>query len=190
MGSRNEIGSLTDKDVDHITRLIEKLDCSSFEFLQLDAGNLRLTVGKGATLITQGASGGPVTAVEGSPVVASPSAAPRAIAPVAIAPPPAPPAPAAAPLVKKSPPEDGTVQITAPLIGLFYSKPDPSSPPFVSVGTTVTKRSTVCLIEVMKVFNSIPAGVDGVITEVCVRDAEMVESGQALFRVRPTGTAT
>jgi acetyl-CoA carboxylase biotin carboxyl carrier protein len=70
-------------------------------------------------------------------------------------------------------------------MGMFYSKPDPASPPFVSVGTEVDEGTTVGLVEVMKVFNAIPAGAKGTIVEVCVEDAETIEIGQTLFRIRP-----
>lgn len=173
-------GSLSDEDIDQITRLIEKLDHSSFEFLQLDLGHLRLTVGKGAAPIVQAASGPAVVAPPAAPAPVRTASAPE------IAQPSPPVVLAPAPRPTKSVVEDGTVAITAPLMGLFYSKPDPASQPFVTVGASIGKGATVCLIEVMKVFNSVPSQLDGVITEVCVRDAEMVESGQVLFRVRPS----
>jgi acetyl-CoA carboxylase biotin carboxyl carrier protein len=70
-------------------------------------------------------------------------------------------------------------------MGMFYPQPEPGSPPFVAVGTEVKEDTTVCLIEVMKTFNAVTAGVKGVITEICAESAQMVEYGQVLFRVRP-----
>jgi acetyl-CoA carboxylase biotin carboxyl carrier protein len=78
-----------------------------------------------------------------------------------------------------------TIDVRSPIMGMFYSKPDPASPPFVSLGTEVVEGMTVGLVEVMKVFNAIQAGAKGTIVEVCVEDAETIEIGQTLFRIRP-----
>ena len=63
--------------------------------------------------------------------------------------------------------------------------PGPGEPPFVDVGSTVEPATVVCIIEVMKMMNSVPAGVAGTIVEVCRENAQPVEYGQPLFRVRP-----
>ncbi|MBI2317524.1 MAG: pyruvate carboxylase subunit B, partial [Betaproteobacteria bacterium] len=89
------------------------------------------------------------------------------------------------PKAESGPAADGTVAIVAPIMGRFYAKPEPGAAPFVSVGAQVSADSTVGLIEVMKVFTAVRAGVAGVITEICVQDAEFIEYGHVLFRVRP-----
>ena len=71
------------------------------------------------------------------------------------------------------------------MVGTYYASPSPDSPPFVSVGSNVRPDTTVCVIEAMKVFTDIPAGVAGTITEVLVKNGQSVEFGQPLFRVRP-----
>lgn len=71
-------------------------------------------------------------------------------------------------------------------MGRFYAKPDPGAAPFVTIGDEVNEDTTVALIEVMKVFNAVPAGIRGVVTEICVQDTEIIEYGQVIFRVRPT----
>jgi acetyl-CoA carboxylase biotin carboxyl carrier protein len=71
-------------------------------------------------------------------------------------------------------------------MGMFYAQPEPGAPPFVAIGTEVKKDTTVCLIEVMKTFNAMTAGVNGVITEICAENAQLVEYGQVLFRARPS----
>jgi acetyl-CoA carboxylase biotin carboxyl carrier protein len=86
--------------------------------------------------------------------------------------------------------QDGTVTIEAPLMGRFYAKPEPGAAPFVSVGTEVNADSTVGLIEVMKVFTAVRAGVSGVVAKICVQDAEFIELGRVLFRVRVAATAS
>jgi acetyl-CoA carboxylase biotin carboxyl carrier protein len=89
------------------------------------------------------------------------------------------PAPAAAPVASG-------VVIESPMVGTYYASSSPDAPPFVSVGSAVRPDSTVCVIEAMKVFTDIPAGVSGTITEVLVKNGQAVEYGQALFRVNPT----
>ena len=75
--------------------------------------------------------------------------------------------------------------IDSPMLGIFYRASAPGAPPYVEVGATVAADTVVCLIEVMKMMNSIEAGVAGTVVEVCVQNAELVEYGQALFRVQP-----
>jgi len=74
--------------------------------------------------------------------------------------------------------------ISAPLLGIFYRAEAPGAPPFVRVGTRVEPHTVVCLIEVMKMMNPVPAGVVGTIVEVCADNAQLVEYGAALFQVR------
>jgi acetyl-CoA carboxylase biotin carboxyl carrier protein len=80
---------------------------------------------------------------------------------------------------------DGTVAIPAPMLGTFYRAEAPGQPPFVEVGRQVEPDTIVCIIEVMKMMNSVPAGVAGTITEVVAENAELVEYGEPLFRVEP-----
>jgi acetyl-CoA carboxylase biotin carboxyl carrier protein len=75
--------------------------------------------------------------------------------------------------------------IEAPMLGVFYRAPSPGAPPFVEVGAHVEADTIVCLIEVMKMMNSVAAGVSGTIAEIHVENAEAVEYGQPLFRVVP-----
>jgi acetyl-CoA carboxylase biotin carboxyl carrier protein len=90
-----------------------------------------------------------------------------------------PPAPAAT--------TDELHTISAPMLGTFYRAQAPAAPPFVNVGTRVEQDTVVCLIEVMKMMNPVPAGVVGTIVEVCADNAQLVESGAALFNVEPDG---
>ena len=71
------------------------------------------------------------------------------------------------------------------MLGTFYRAEAPGAEPFVDVGTEVDADTIVCLIEVMKMMNSIPAGMAGTIVEVCADNAALVEYGQPLFRVEP-----
>jgi acetyl/propionyl-CoA carboxylase alpha subunit len=79
---------------------------------------------------------------------------------------------------------DGVVTIPAPMIGTFYRAEAPGAAPYVDLGTRVEPDTVVCLIEVMKMMNPIPAGVAGTIVEVCAMNAEAVEYGAPLFHVK------
>jgi acetyl-CoA carboxylase biotin carboxyl carrier protein len=81
--------------------------------------------------------------------------------------------------------DDSATTIESPMLGVFYRAPSPGAPPFVDVGTRVEADTIVCLIEVMKMMNSVAAGVAGTIAEIHVENAEAVEYGQPLFRVEP-----
>ena len=80
---------------------------------------------------------------------------------------------------------DGLLTITSPMLGTFYRAEAPGAVPFVAAGARVEPETVVCLIEVMKMMNSIPAGVSGTVVEVCAENAEPVEFGAPLFRIRP-----
>jgi acetyl-CoA carboxylase biotin carboxyl carrier protein len=81
--------------------------------------------------------------------------------------------------------DDGSHAVTAPMLGTFYRAEGPGRPPYVEVGTEVGPGTVICLIEVMKMMNSIEAGVAGTVAEVCAANGDLVEYGQPLFRVQP-----
>jgi acetyl-CoA carboxylase biotin carboxyl carrier protein len=84
-----------------------------------------------------------------------------------------------------APAANGSLTIESPMLGTFYRAEGPGQEPFVEVGDAVSPDTTVCIIEVMKMMNSVPAGVTGTIVEICQRNAELVEYGAPLFRVEP-----
>lgn len=182
--------SLNDDEVRQIALLVETLDRSTFDYLQVDVGNLKVTIGKGnapQSLAMGAAPGGAEPGVPADspqrPAAAPPAGIPAAaVAAVATAQPQAHAVTDAA--------QDDTVTIVAPLMGRFYAKPEPGAAPFVSVGTEVNADSTVGLIEVMKVFTAVRAGVSGIVTEICAQDTEFIEYGHILFRVRLAPTAS
>ena len=71
--------------------------------------------------------------------------------------------------------------ITSPMIGTFYRRPSPNSAPFVEVGDAVKPDTDVCIVEVMKLLNTIPAGCSGTISRILVEDGATIEAGQALM---------
>lgn len=116
----------------------------------------------------------------GEPVLVPQLAQPATAVPAAAAP----PAAIAEPAKGGAEPEG--VFIRSPTIGTFYASSKPSSPPFVKVGDIVSPDTIVCIVEAMKMFNEIPAGVSGKIVEVLVRNEEPVDNNKPLFRVIPT----
>lgn len=171
---------LSESEVRQISSLVDALDRSSFDFFQIDVGDVKVTLGKGK--LPTGAV--PAAAVPAAALAAAPApvAAPQAAPAPALAPA---PVPAQPPELAVAAPQAGWKAITATTMGRFYGKPDPNSPPFVKLGDRVGTEDTVGLIEVMKLFNAIPAGISGTIAQVCVEDAEVVEFGQVLFYVQP-----
>ena len=158
---------LSEDDVLHILKLIDE---SNFDYFQLEVGELKITVSKGEP-IPLGNTAQPVA------MSAAPAAAPG-------------PKPASAPAATAAAPKAavipaGHLAITAPLLGTFYVAPEPGAPPFVQVGQQVTEDTTCGLIEVMKVFNSVRAGVKGTVVEVVAANGGFVEFGQPLIIVKP-----
>ncbi|MBN2144659.1 MAG: acetyl-CoA carboxylase biotin carboxyl carrier protein [Candidatus Aureabacteria bacterium] len=80
--------------------------------------------------------------------------------------------------------EENVHLITAPIVGTFYAAPSPEASPYVSVGTKISPNDTVCIIEAMKVMNEIKAEVSGVIESINVKNGQIVEFGQVLFKVK------
>lgn len=160
---------LSEDDVLHILKLIDE---SKFDYFQLEVGELKITVSKGDPIPIAGAPAqSAVPSAPQSPAPATPKPAPVAA-----------PAPAAA---KAAAIPEGMAVITAPLLGTFYVAPEPGAPPFVKVGQKITEDTTVGLIEVMKVFNSVRATVGGTIVEVVAQNGQFVEFGQTLYIVKP-----
>ena len=150
--------TLTAKDVAAIMRLLEE---SSFDSLSLEIGGVKLNLQRG--------SAAPVRQVS---------------APAAV---PAPQAPAHSPSTKKvrPPSEAGLADVASPLLGIFYRAPKPGEPPFVDVGSKVEEDTVIGIIEVMKLMNSVRAGVKGEVAEILAENAALVEYGEILMRVRP-----
>jgi acetyl-CoA carboxylase biotin carboxyl carrier protein len=80
---------------------------------------------------------------------------------------------------------DHLAVVRAPMVGTFYRAPAPDAPPFCKVGEAVAADDIVCLIEVMKLFNSIPAGVDGTVVEIRPENETRVAFDQALVLIEP-----
>ncbi len=171
--------TLTEDEVIQILKLVEQ---STFDELHLDTGELKLVIKK---------HGCGTAFVENStaPVSPAPSRAPgvsRRQTDQGVAGSGAGEDTKAATAAER----EGLVPIKAPLLGTVYRRPAPESPPYVELGSYVKEDDTVCLIEVMKVFTAVKAGVRGRITDVLIETNEMVEYGQPLFMVKPEAGPT
>ena len=151
--------TLTAKDVAEIMRLIDE---SSFDSLSLEIDGVKLSFERSSS----------------RPAAKSPD-------------PPA--APAAAPIEwqravargkSKAASEPGLAEVTSPLLGIFYRAPRPGEPPFVDVGSRVDEDTVIGIVEVMKLMNSVRAGMKGKVVEILCENGALVEYGDVLVRVR------
>ena len=143
--------------VHQLVRMMRKYDLSAIDLVE---GSTRIRLRRG----------GPA-----SPVAATIPDAPPPAATASIA--------SSAPPSKDDPPSG--IAIESPMVGTFYQAGAPDAPPFVTPGSVVRPETTVCVIEAMKVFTEIPAGVSGKVVKVLVQDKQSVEFGQPLFQVEP-----
>jgi len=145
-------------DVRKIKKLIELIDNSDIAELEIVEGEESVRISRNST----------------TPIMMQ-AQAPQAMAPAA----PAPVAePAAAPVVEAQVAKE---TIDAPMVGTFYSAASPTSPPFVTVGQSISVGDTLCIIEAMKMLNQIESDKAGVIKEILVENEQPVEFGQPLF---------
>lgn len=79
----------------------------------------------------------------------------------------------------------GLHEVRPPMLGTFYRAPKPGAPPFVEVGSRVRADTVVCIVETMKLMNSVHAGVAGEVVEICLADAQFADEGCVLLRIRP-----
>ncbi|MBC6308085.1 acetyl-CoA carboxylase biotin carboxyl carrier protein [Listeria sp. FSL L7-1582] len=150
---------LSINEIKQLVKLVDESSLTEFEY-ETEQGKIKMKKGGEHT---------------GAPVVSTPTVqavlpAPQVEAEVASATP-------------TAPAEDFHV-ITSPMVGTFYSSPNPESPAFVEVGAMVHEKTVVAIIEAMKLLNDVDADVNGEIVEVLASNGELVEFGQPLFKVR------
>jgi acetyl-CoA carboxylase biotin carboxyl carrier protein len=155
---------LTQDEVIEILRLVEQ---STFDELHLETGDLKLVIRKQGcgTAVVEGNVPGALPGQAEQRAVERSTGKDRGVATAAQ--------------------REGLVPIKAPLLGTVYRRPAPEAPPYVEMDSFVKEDDTVCLIEVMKVFTAVKAGVRGRVTEILFETNEMVEYGQPLFWVKP-----
>lgn len=108
---------------------------------------------------------------------------PAAAAPSQAAPAPSPAAAAAD--STSAPVDDANITVvTSPMVGTFYTKPNPDAPTFVKVGDQVEPDTVICLVEAMKMFNEIPAGVSGKVVEILLKNEDPVDVNCPLVKIK------
>jgi acetyl-CoA carboxylase biotin carboxyl carrier protein len=164
--------SLTAADVAEIMRVIEQ---SKFDELSLEMDGVKLTLRRA------GAAGGFVQSATAQSELSHSAAAATSRSDSAIA---RTAAHIAAPTGATAAPDANLRDIASPMLGTFYRAPKPGSAPFVEIGSVVDVDSVIAIIEVMKLMNTVRAGVRGVITEILPADETLVEFGDVLMRAR------
>ncbi|NJM99460.1 MAG: acetyl-CoA carboxylase biotin carboxyl carrier protein [Phormidesmis sp. RL_2_1] len=170
-------------NVNELRELVAALDQTDIAELTLKNAEYELTLRKPSALqpnvvMNAAPAAAPALPVSAAPIAVAPAAP---AAPTAAAAPPPPPAAPAAPAVDAS-----LVEITSPMVGTFYRSPAPDEASFVEVGDRIQAGQTVCIIEAMKLMNELETEVSGEIVAILVENAEPIEFGQPLMRVRPT----
>ena len=175
------MSTINQEDVFLILKLLEE---SPFDELELETGDLRLHAKKGRNfrglknLEKSNNQSAPVSGLERKRVESSLEPPPHIPAPGRG---PSPPVGIPSPTSEKA--MEGLVAVKAPMLGTFYRTPKPGAPPFVEVGAMVGKDDPVCIIEVMKLFNTVKAGVQGRIAQICAEQGQLVEYQQILFLI-------
>jgi acetyl-CoA carboxylase biotin carboxyl carrier protein len=161
-------------DLRYVKKLIEMLDGSTVDSIEISSDKgMKLRISKSPQQ-------------RGTLQMAAPLSLPPVLAPAPLLPAAAPSAPTAggdAPRAEA--PKSKLLEIKSPMVGTFYSAPEPGAAPYVSVGQRVSKGQIVCIIEAMKIMNEIESEYDGIVREIVAENAHPVEYGQALYRVDP-----
>lgn len=151
-------------DLKQLRELVELMQEHDLSHVDMRSGEARLSVRRGAKVVTQALPAAPVAPAVQAPAPSAPSGGGEA-------------APAA---------EDSKLHtIKSPVVGTFFGSAKPGEPAFVKPGDMVDPDTVVCIVEAMKVFNEIPAGVSGKIVRALVQNEQPVEYNQALFAIEP-----
>jgi acetyl-CoA carboxylase biotin carboxyl carrier protein len=154
-----------DIDLEELASLIELLKEADFSEFRYERGDTRLLVRRGEPAAAEAFGDRPRTTATATPPAAASTLAARQ------------PASRVVP--------EGAVTVTAPLLGTFYRRPKPGEPPFVQVGDRVEADTVVCIVEVMKLMNSVHAGQAGSVVAIHADDGELVEFGATLVSIQP-----
>ncbi|ELK46260.1 acetyl-CoA carboxylase biotin carboxyl carrier protein [Halobacillus sp. BAB-2008] len=160
--------------VQEIREIIKLIDQSNIDEFEYETNGTKVTMKKQQGQVVSA----PVQTSQ--PVQAVPEAQPEAVQ----AAPQQESKPETAKQEAAAPKADYDAEVTSPMVGTFYQSPSPDQGAYVKVGDEVKEDSVVCIVEAMKLFNEIEAEVSGEIVEILVKDGELVEYGQPLFRVK------
>ena len=153
-------------DLDKLQQLVEMMEKHDLREVQLRRGDQQWKLKRG-----------PQEVVHAVPMGGHFAPPPMAPAPIASDPSPA--------VATAKSGDEGLLQVKSPMVGTFYSSPQPGEPAFMKIGERVKNDTVVCLIEAMKFFNPVKADCSCTIAKMCVKDGDAVEFGQLLFLVQP-----
>lgn len=161
-------------DLAFLKRLIETVESSDIDTLEISRWATKIRISKSPSVMLGNNAVGsvPLQVSAGANAGGNPAPAPAtAAAPQAAAP--------------AETPAANYHEVASPMVGTFYRAPAPDADPYVEVGDHVKVGQTLCILEAMKLMNELEAEVAGTIVEIAVENAEPVEYGQVLFRVKP-----
>ncbi|HEX5829947.1 MAG TPA: acetyl-CoA carboxylase biotin carboxyl carrier protein [Gemmatimonadaceae bacterium] len=160
-------------DLRYVKKLIEMLDGSTVDSIEISSDKgMRLRLSKTAGVRAGVPLAAPVTMTAPAPHAAA--AAPA-------------PAPAVAEVPAAPERRSAYLEVKSPMVGTFYSAPEPGARPYLAPGDRIQKGQVLCIIEAMKIMNEIESEFAGTVVEVLAEDAHPVEYGQILFRIDPNG---
>ena len=164
-------------DLRYVKKLIEMLDGSSVDSIEIASEKgVKIRISKSPQQ-------------RGTVQVAAPMQVPAMIAPTPpgrLTPSDGIPAVAEEP-AKAEAPKTKLLEVKSPMVGTFYSAPEPGAKPYVAAGSRVSKGQIVCIIEAMKIMNEIESEYAGVVEEVVAQNGHPVEYGEVLYRINPNG---
>ena len=181
--STNIFGMFDTEDFKSMEILIDRLEKSPFDYLKLENDDVKIVISKNGMLDVEEGAAKPAAVIKGSSgnvsavvtdVQALPGEAKAASLEEASA------TVSRAEIVER----EGVALVRSPSYGLFYAQSAPGEPPYVSIGSKVKEGDTVGLYEVMKVFSSIAAPVDGEVMEIYVKNGEQIEPDQPLMAIK------
>jgi acetyl-CoA carboxylase biotin carboxyl carrier protein len=162
-------------DLRYVKKLVEMLDESSVDSIEISSDKgMKIRISK-------------TPQQRGAVQMAAPVALPPMMhaASAQIATPPVDPGQAAPP--KAEPAKSKFLEVKSPMVGTYYSAPEPGAKPYLAIGDRISKGQIVCIIEAMKIMNEIESEFDGVVKDILAQNAHPVEYGQVLLRIDPNG---
>jgi acetyl-CoA carboxylase biotin carboxyl carrier protein len=156
-------------DLEQLKQILELVQAHDLTEFEIEHDGLRLKIRKDSRVATT------AVAVSNAPALSVPSSAMPASAVAA---------PPGTPGTDESPDEIELAVVKSPIVGTFYRSPEPETPPFVEIGSLVTKGQVLCIIEAMKLMNEIDSEYEGEIVNIYVENGQPVQYGERLFAIR------
>jgi acetyl-CoA carboxylase biotin carboxyl carrier protein len=162
-------------DLRYVKKLVEMLDESSVDSIEISSDKgMKIRISK-------------TPQQRGAVQMTAPMAMPALLPPAVTAAPAAEVGSSAVEVPKVEPARPKYLEVKSPMVGTYYSAPEPGAKQYLTVGDRISKGQILCIIEAMKIMNEIESEFDGVVKEILAQNAHPVEYGQVLFRIDPNG---